>query len=59
MEINIFKYEILKACLETVLSEYGETEEMDLFTQKTMSPAFKIAFNTLIKNNILIEEEYE
>ena len=48
-------------CLGTVLSEAEEVdEELGAFSQKGTSIAFKVAFNTLIKNNILIEnEEYE
>jgi hypothetical protein len=56
-EINIFKYEVIKMCLETILNEVNQTEdEMSVFTQKEISTAFKIAFNTLIKYEILIEE---
>jgi len=45
-------------CLGTVLSEAEEIdEEISAFTQKGTSIAFKIAFNTLIKHNILIEED--
>ena len=61
LEVNIFKYEVVKMCLGTVLSEAEEVdEELGAFSQKGTSIAFKVAFNTLIKNNILIEnEEYE
>jgi hypothetical protein len=58
LEINIFKYEIIKMCLERVLSEYDETEdELGVFSQQKAGIAFKIAFNTLIKYEILIEED--
>jgi hypothetical protein len=44
-------------CLERVLGEYEEVdEEMGVFAQKNTSTSFKIAFNTLIKYKILIEE---
>jgi hypothetical protein len=56
-EINIFKYEIIKMCLERILSEYQEIDEqMGAFATNEMSLSFKLAFNTLLKNEILIEE---
>ena len=58
LEVNIFKYEVIKMCLETVLSEIKEIdEELGAFADKDTTLAFKLAFNTLIKNNILIEED--
>jgi hypothetical protein len=60
--INIFKYELVKLCIETVLSENAETDEkMGVFGTDSTTVSFKIAFNTLIKNEILIENtnEYE
>jgi uncharacterized HAD superfamily protein len=58
LEINIFKYETVKMCLERVLSEYQEVDEkMGPFAQSELSISFKIAFNTLIKYQILIEED--
>lgn len=60
LEINIFKYEVIKMCLERVLNEFDESdEEMGLFAQKDTTISFRLAFNTLVKNNILIEEENE
>ena len=60
LEVNIFKYEVVKMCLGTILSEAEEVdEELGAFSQKGTSIAFKIAFNTLLKNNILIEEDYD
>jgi hypothetical protein len=57
LEINIFKYEIIKMCLERVLGEVDEIdEEIAMFGKNNVTVSFKIAFNTLIKNNILIEE---
>ena len=57
LEINIFKYEVIKMCIERVLNEFEESdEEMGLFAQKETTVSFRIAFNTLLKNNILIEE---
>ena len=47
-------------CLERVLNEYEEIDEdMGLFSSKDTSVSFRLAFNTLIKNNILIEDENE
>jgi hypothetical protein len=44
-------------CLERVLGEFDEEDEdVALFGTKKASPSFKIAFNTLIKYEILIEE---
>jgi hypothetical protein len=55
--LNIFKYEIIKLCLERILGEFNEEDEDSaLFGTKNSSPSFKIAFNTLIKYEILIEE---
>lgn len=60
-EINIFKYETIKMCLDRILNEYVEMDEQIVpFSQNEVSVSFKIAFNTLIKNKILLEEdEYE
>ena len=56
-EVNIFKYEVLKMCIDRVLGDF-EGEEDDglggLFKSKSLS--FQIAFNTLLKNEILIED---
>lgn len=58
--INIFKYEILKICLERILTEESEIDEsMGIFNGTNVSVSFKLAFNTLIKNEILIEIDYE
>lgn len=58
LEINIFKYEIIKMCLERVLNDFNEVdEEMGVFAQNDTGISFKIAFNTLIKNEILKEED--
>jgi hypothetical protein len=58
LEVNIFKYEVIKMCLERVLNDYEDVdEEIGVFAQKDTSISFKIAFNTLIKNEILKEED--
>lgn len=47
-------------CLDRVLGEIDEVDEqLGSFAQEGTSVSFKIAFNTLIKNQILIEEEDE
>src|SRR5258708_637566 len=57
---DIFKYEIIKMCLTRVLDDFEEVdEEMGVFGQTKLGISFKIAFNTLIKNQILIEQEDE
>lgn len=58
LEINIFKYEIIKMCMERVLNDFQDVdEEIGVFGQSDTSISFRIAFNTLIKNQILIEED--
>ena len=60
LEINLFKYEIIKVCLERVLNEYEDTDndnDLSAFTDRRYPISFNIAFNTLIKNDILIEED--
>jgi hypothetical protein len=46
-------------CLDRVLNEYEEPgdEKIGLFGQNELSLSFKIAFNTLIKYQILLEED--
>jgi hypothetical protein len=59
-EINVFKYDIIKMCIDRVLNEYEEMDEkMSIFSETQVSPSFKISFNTLIKSNILIEYDEE
>lgn len=58
MEINIFKYELLKMCIDRIMNEIDEVDdELGAFGQNNTTVSFKIAFNTLIKNQILIEDE--
>ena len=58
LEINIFKYEIVKICLERVLDEPAEVDEdLGLMAEESLPVSFKIAFNTLIKYEILIEDD--
>lgn len=57
-EINIFQYEIIKMCLDRILNDIEDVdEELGAFGQTDTSISFKIAFNTLIKNQILVEDD--
>jgi hypothetical protein len=61
--INIFKYELMKMCIDRVLNEFND-EEVDskLFSSdgEKDNLSFDIAVNTLIKNDILIfDVDYE
>jgi hypothetical protein len=59
VEINIFKYEMIKMLIDRVINEIDdyEEEELDIFRKdKVGTPSFRLAFNTLIKNDIIIEE---
>jgi hypothetical protein len=56
LQINIFKYEIIKMCLDRLLNEYDEVDDgIGGFGGNNTNASFKIAFNTLIKYEILIE----
>jgi hypothetical protein len=47
-------------CLDRILGEIDEVDEgLGKFAQEGTSVSFRIAFNTLIKNQILIEDEDE
>ena len=60
LEVNIFKYEVIKMCLDRILGEFQEQEnEMDVLMGKDNNISFNIAFKTLIKNKILIEDTNE
>jgi len=59
LEINIFKYEIIKMMIDRVINEIDdyEDEEIDIFQkEKSSSTSYKLAFNTLLKHDIIIEE---
>ena len=44
-------------CLERILGEVDDVDdEMGAFAQNSTTTSFKLAFNTLIKYKILIEE---
>jgi hypothetical protein len=58
IEVNIFKYEIIKMCLDRLLNDFDDAdEEMNLLGVGSVNISLKIAFNTLIKYNILIEDD--
>ena len=60
IELNVFKFECYKSCVDRVLTEYqteDEDDAMAAFTNKTTNVSFGIAFNTLVKNEILREDE--
>ena len=60
IEVNLFKYETIKICIEVVLSELENVdEEIAEFSQANLPISFKVAFNTLLKNEIIIEDEDE
>lgn len=59
-QINIFKYEMLKMCIQRIFDEFENPEnDMGVFGSKTSAISFTTAFNTLIKYNILIENDDE
>lgn len=59
-ELNIFKFEIYKACVERVLGEYNEVDDnLGAFVEKQLSPSFNLAFNTLLKYQIIKEDNDE
>jgi actin-like ATPase involved in cell morphogenesis len=49
--------EMIKMAIDRILGEIDEVdEEMGVFAQKNTSVSFRLAFNTLIKYGIIIEE---
>ena len=60
LELNVFKFEVFKSCIEKILNEYEEVDEsLGQFASGSTSISFRIAYNTLIKYKILIESEDE
>jgi hypothetical protein len=58
IEVNIFKYEVIKMCLDRILNEFEPIdEEMGAFAQNDTTMSFKLAFNSLIKSEIIKEED--
>lgn len=58
-EINVFKYELIKMCLQRVLEEGMDSESDDPFQLNSLSLSFKLALFTLIKNEIILEYDDE
>jgi hypothetical protein len=53
-QFSAIKYEITKLMIEVILSEHKELDEsLGIRNQNDLSIPFKIAFNTLLKHNIL------
>ena len=59
IEINVFKYEIIKMCVDRVLAEFEDGEQDNLFKDKNVSTSFGLAFNTLINYEIIKEKDDE
>lgn len=62
LEINIFKYELIKMCLQRVLEDgYSDDDDNGLgkFNMNSQSMSFSLAFYTLIKNEIIFEYDEE
>jgi len=58
-ELNIFKFEVYKACVERVFGEYNSDDDnLGAFVSPT-SPSFNLAFNTLLKYQIIKEDNDE
>lgn len=59
MEINVFKYELLKMMLDRVLNEIDDMESDDILSSFKQTPgtlSFNLAVNTLIQYGIINEE---
>lgn len=59
MEINVFKYELLKMMIERVLNEIDDMGEDDMLSSLKQTPgnlSFNLALNTLIQYGIINEE---
>lgn len=57
--INVFKYDIVKQCIDTILTENGGGDDMMGLLASDISIPFKVAFNTLINYGILLKHENE
>ena len=53
--INIFKYELIKMAIDRILNDDSIIDEAMGIDNTAIS--FRLAFNTLIKNKILLEDE--
>jgi len=54
--INVFKYDTIKQCLDTVLTENSQDDNGIGLLNGELSIPFKFAFNTLIKYGIIVKE---
>ena len=53
-QISVTRYEIIKSLIEVLLTEREELDDnLGIHGSKNLTIPFKIAFNTLLKNNIL------
>ena len=55
--INVFKYDTVKQCLDTILTENSQDDNGIGLLNGEISIPFKFAFNTLIKYGILVKDE--
>ena len=57
LELNIFKFEVFKSCIERLFNDFQEVDDnLGAYAEKSTNMSFRIAFNTLLKYEILIEE---
>lgn len=58
LSINVFKYDLLKMCVERVMDDFTDSETGgDVFSKDEMSNSYKLSFNTLLKEGIISEDE--
>jgi hypothetical protein len=58
IEINVFKYELIKMLLDRVINDFDDEmeEDLDIFSKnQSNSKSFNLAFNTLIQYGIILE----
>ena len=59
-EINIFKFELVKMCIDRVLDEMDSSEEtFPGLPDKNTSVSFKLSFNSLENAKIILENDDE
>lgn len=60
IEINVFKYELIKMMLDRVLNEFDDERDDDVLSSLKETPgsmSYNLAFNTLVQYGIIIEEK--
>lgn len=58
LSLNIFKYDLLKMCVERIMDDVSDLgTQNDVFAKNELSTAFKLSYNTLLKNEIIVEDE--